>query len=166
MNLSSIIGGDVKPYLEYGWVTAPNTTAQSISANTLTTLTIDTEIADSGNFGSIASNQITLAAGTYYYDFYCPFAASAPYNTAIGAIVSLYNVTDSTYISRMTWNYPQNVSAIPTPKLIGQFTIGSSKAISTRIISSYGGSVVGYAAFSGSTVGDEQRTTLKLWKLA
>jgi len=168
MNLSLYTGG-VKPYLEYGWVCAPNTAGQSIAANTITTLTIDTEVADTGNFGSIASNQITLAAGTYYFKARIPYVPTqGTYNGNTKAVFSLFNVSDSAYVTRVNkvWIYfSTNDLHI---EMEGQFTIPSAKAFTLRIANNEGGLIggAGNGAITLTGATDDQRTTLKLWKLA
>ena len=169
MDLSSIISGPAKPYLEYGWVTAPNTSYQSIATNTITTLTIDTEIADTGNYGSIANNQITLAAGTYL--FKGRLANNSANGYASGGTLSLYNVTLSSYVTREEF---LNSGYYADARIEGQFTIASSSVFEMRIYhyenanrTLYVGGL--YAASYSSTLsngGADQRTTLKLWKLA
>jgi hypothetical protein len=168
MDLSNIIGSGARPYLEYGWVCAPNTAGQSITANTITTLTIDTEVADTGNFGSIASNQITLAAGTYYYNLAVPISSTT---SSADLIFGIYNITGSSFISRKKINalYGSAAGSVNSSyDLIGQFTLASQTALDIRAIVS-GGNVahgVGYTAFSLGTSNADQRTTIKLWKLA
>jgi hypothetical protein len=170
MNLSSIITG-VPEYIEYGWVTAPNAAGQSIAANTITTLTINTAVsatAIAGTYSSIANNQITLSAGTYYFE--------ASVSTRIGAsangsgLLSLYNTSDSSYITRgRIWdNYAGcPYSAFGTIK--GQFAITSQKIFDLRILTTLACTVdngASEAALSTlSTAGADQRTTIKLWKL-
>lgn len=160
-----ILNGGVKPYLEYGWVCAPNTAGQSITANTITTLTIDTEVADTGNNGSISGNQITLSAGTYYYNGIIPFGYSGSSYLA-GAIVSLYNITNSSYITRMSCG----ALYVTNNTIIGQFTILSTTVFEMRIISTNSGLIgqnyYGSGNFTNTTAGADQRTTIKLWKLA
>jgi hypothetical protein len=164
MNLSLYTGG-VKPYLEYGWVCAPNAAGQSIAANTITTLTIDTEVADTGNFGSVASNQITLAAGTYYYE------ASVGFNTVdgmlVGGVLGLFNVTAGTYVSRAPSLHNANNGY---SNLKGQFSLVSSAVFELRAVpSGLGFRVANFSYIYPSTLttaGADQRTTLKLWKLA
>lgn len=166
-----ILNGGARPYLEFGWVTAPNTAGQIITANTITTLTINTEIADTGNNGSISGNQITLAAGTYYFQANSPFGVSGA-ATVAGYIFSLRKNVTST---------PEIVSSISDTSygpgksipLIGQFTINTPTVFDLTIIGvpGSGNIVVGvtaqYAtAFSLATAGADQRTTIKLWKLA
>lgn len=168
MILSSLIGGGAKPYLEYGWVTAPNTAGQSIAANTITTLTIDTEVADTGNYGSIASNQITLAAGTYYFKANAPHGASSA-GAPLLAILGLYSVTGSTWVTKR--QHSETNYAVPLQvEVDGQFTVGSSTVFELRMAGSKNFTVgMGYSNISDftlATAGADQRTTIKLWKLA
>ena len=172
MDLSSIIGYNVKPYLEYGWVTAPNAAGQSITANTLTTLTIDTEVADPGGFGLISSNQITLSAGTYYFEGNsCINIGPASESNRIDGIFSLYNVTSSSYITRkVIWNSYAFVTTLMDIK--GQLTIATPSVFELRYLGNtyQGTQTIGhasqYVSISNSTAGADQRTTIKLWKLA
>lgn len=161
-----LLSGGVKPYLEYGWVTAPNTAGQSIAANTITTLTIDTEVADTGNNGSISANQITLNSGTYYFKAHTTaYNSGAPYGPNI---ISLYDITNSTYVTR---GGQQAGSASYSSSMLidGQFTINGSTTFSLYYLSG-GISIIqsGLAAgtFTNSTALADQRTTIKLWKLA
>lgn len=155
------------PYLEYGWVCAPNAAGQTITPNTITTLTIDTEISDTGNNGSIASNQITLNAGTYFFEAFLNHFSDA---SQTAGIFSLYNVTDSVYITR---NFsPSSVGQTTNHRLTGQFTIATSKVFDLRFLCevSTGTIQVRSGSFNNTltlaTAGADQRTTLKLWKLA
>lgn len=152
------------PYLEYGWVTAPNAAGQSISANTITTLTIDTEIADTGNNGSITSNQVTLAAGTYRYFASCPtkLFASNP-----GGSLGFYNVTDSSYVNRGQTPIATTATGTTCFTVDGQITISSSKTFDLRLWTVDATTVTNSnTASSISTAGADQRTTIKLWKVA
>jgi hypothetical protein len=172
MNLSTLIGSGANPYLEYGWVTAPNTTGQGpFTANAITTLTIDTEVADTGNFGSIASNQITLAAGTYYFEANAPIVNAA--GNYLSFILSLRkNVTTTPVIvssvSNGFFGAPISITILK-----GQFTIATSTVFDLTAVASvnngniWNGMTSSYVTpFSNATAGADQRTTLKLWKLA
>jgi hypothetical protein len=163
-----LLSGGVKPYLEYGWVCAPNAGAQSLTNNTISALTIDTEVADTGNNGSISGNQITLNAGTYYFE--ANVRLQSTNGDWITSIFSLYNVTDSSYVTRTEEHFGLNLAIASILK--GQFTISSSKSFELRILpfAATGTPIVKsgsyYAGFSNSTAGADQRTTIKLWKLA
>jgi len=56
--------------------------------------------------------------------------------------------------------------------LKGQFTIASTKAMRLQILPLFSagtlkvGSAIYNQTFTGTTLGDDQRTTIKLWKLA
>jgi hypothetical protein len=170
MDLSNIIGTGPRPYLEYGWVCAPNTAGQLIAGNTITTLTIDTEIADTGNFGSIASNQITLAAGTYYFEGITPIGMSGGAQTTPLVIFGLYNNSSSSWVSRIQLNgHALHVSTTSTT-LKGQFTITSTNSFSLQAAASaaanVGSSYWAMTSLALSTANADQRTTIKLWKLA
>jgi hypothetical protein len=170
MILSSLIGGGAKPYLEYAWVTAPNTAGQPITANTITPLTIDTPVsatAIAGTYSSIASNQITLAAGTYYFKGH----TTSQYTDAYASPSSgwgLYNITSSSYVTRRGRIYMYGYSG--NYDIEGQFTIASSSVFDLRLWTNVSGLVIADGNSNGfstiSTAGADQRTTLKLWKLA
>ena len=153
------------PYLEYAWVTAPNTPAQSINANTLTVLTLTTEIADTGNFGSIDSNQITLAAGTYQYDAEAFYSAYS--GTQNEGMLGLWNNDTSQFISRVGHSY---LGSGGTYNLKGQFTISAQTVLTLRLfsnISQYIKPGVYYNTVQSSSTNSSysQRTTIKLWKV-
>jgi hypothetical protein len=151
------------PYLEYAWVTAPNAAGQPITADTITTLTLNTEVADTGNFGSISSNQITLAAGTYQFQANTHMSL----NGGGEGTLSLFNVSDSSYISRGSSQSGRSDNC-DAPTLIGQFSITSSKVFEIRYYNDEGGNIsnrAGSSVTTISTAGAEQRTTIKLWKV-
>jgi hypothetical protein len=157
------------PYLEYAWVTAPNTAGQTITANTITTLTIDTEVADTGNFGSISSNEITLAAGTYQFE--ANTHASAATNIGGQGTLALYNITDTVYVSRGSSQSGASDNC-DNPILIGRFTITAQKTFDLRYYNSNASQATCYIKNTVSnetstitTAGAEQRTTIKLWKV-
>jgi hypothetical protein len=163
MKLSTLYTA-VPEYIEFAWLTAPNAAAQAISANTITTLTLDTEVADTGGLVSApSSNQFTLPAGTYYFE------AQTNYNNNLGnynsGILALYNVTDSTYVSRS--NKFDGTKYSTGIKNNGQFVIAAAKTLELRLATANASNIssTGFTAFTLSTAGTDQRTTIKLWKL-
>jgi hypothetical protein len=164
------------PYLEYAWVTAPNDGGQSIPANTNTVLNLNTEIADSGNFGSISANVLTLAAGTYQFECETRLRnTSSGYFATIplGILFALAGSGGSRRTNKVvgpalsewstTSGQSYSSSYVAYPELSGQFTISSSSTFSLQIIT-------GFAAIIDSggitaTTGNDQRTTIKLWKV-
>lgn len=164
-------------YIEFGWVTQPSTAGQSVSADTITTLTLDTEVADTGSLVSAPStNQFTLPAGTYYYEAHTRFRTTA--TDAISHVFALYNTSDSSYVSRTGLSSATGLGASQSsgPRissvcavLSGQFVISASKTFDLRLLTD-GGTVIVDNGNQGSTMSDttasaDQRTTIKLWKI-
>jgi len=165
MKLSSLYDfSNIPDYLEYAWVCAPNAAAQTLTGNTITTLTLDTEVVDEGGHGSIASNQVTLAAGTYAYEASAPAVA----NTGdVSLVLGLYNVTSSKWVGQGN-SLGSSTRAVAS----GQFTIEDTTVFDVR---GYGAATnppikiqnaQNSEAYTLSTTGAEFRTNLKLWKLA
>ena len=153
------------PYLEYAWVTAPNAGGQTISSGIWNTLNLNTEVADTGNFGSLASNQITLSAGTYRFAAYTNLVLYYAAQT----VFALYNVSDDKYISTISDHALSNYGGV----FEGQFVLNSSKILDFRL---------GYHEWQGrsaaikednvyghghsiSTSNSSFRTAIKLWKV-
>jgi hypothetical protein len=85
---------DWEHFGEISWRTAANTAVQNIPANTLTTLTIDTEVLDTGNKVALdGSNLFTLQSGTYDIDIYSAIEPGS--NSVSSGILRLYNITDN-----------------------------------------------------------------------
>lgn len=159
----------VPEYIEVGWVCAPNTLSQTINANTITLLNLDTEVHDTGNLVSAPSgNLLTIPAGTYYFEAESDINdTNDTYNGSESRIFSLWNNTDSSYITRQRKRIGYKPAEESLAKINGQFVISAPKAIGLRVLLAMGGQV-GQAANSAHTTsiaGADQRTTIKLWKL-
>lgn len=170
MNLSSIITG-VPEYLEYAWLVAPNAAGQSVAVDgTQTTLTLNTEVADFGANGSLASNQITLAKGTYEFEARAPFYAGATDGAII--VMLLVDVTSTATALRSNQTFIRGQAG--EASVSGRFECNSNAKFEIRTIanchdpvsinSTYYRSYIGEKTFSVSTP-TIQRTTIKLWKL-
>ena len=164
-------GGMAPDYLEFAWVCAPNAAGQSITADTITTLTIDTEVVDLGGYGSIGSNQITLAPGTYYFKGNAP-VRSLNVNYQAG-VLSLYNTSLSSYVSRGgAGGISTALGSAAILEMEGQFTIAAQNVFELRMwVHSLITLSIDHGIYNNSlptlaTAGADQRTTLKLWKLA
>lgn len=156
------------PYLEYAWVTAPNAAGQSIAANTITTLTLNTEVFDTGSFGNISGNQITLNAGTYQFEANT-HADSA--NSAVGGsgTLALYNTSNSVYVTRGS-SQSGGTDSCDHVILKGQFTITEARAFDLRYYNIRSDVSIRNASNNAAnstitTANAEQRTTIKLWKV-
>ena len=79
---------------------------------------------DTSNLVSLASNQITFTAGTYYCQ------ATAPAFAAVYHKIRLRNVTDGVTLIVGASEYSNNTYyAYNSARLVGQFTIASGKAV-------------------------------------
>lgn len=91
------------------------------TATTWHTRTLNTEVSDAGGHATLATNQITLVAGTYR------FAASAPAFQSLQHKVRLANITDTTYIYG-TSEWTGTTADIQSRSIVsGRFTIAASK---------------------------------------
>ena len=153
------------PYLEYAWVTALSADPQILTPDILNTVTLNTEVADTGNYGSISANQVTLSAGTYQYEINVNMMSFS----LGGSVVGLYNVTDGQYITRsgsLSNTYGQCIKAN------GQMKISSTKTIRLDVIAiNQGGAIWIHNTVSNSVrytngiAGFDQRAAIKLWKV-
>lgn len=158
------------PYLEVAWKTAPNAAGQSVSANTLTVLTLDSIIQNTASAVGEAFNGVTVASnkvqgvpsGAYYFE--AEIALSTP-NTC-SAIFGLRNATDVSILKAGKTLFNADYSV---PKRIsGQFELSAAKdlelVLMTGTAKTVGVETTGN--ITDSTAGLDQRTTLQLWKIA
>lgn len=107
---------------------------------------------------SLAANQITLPAGTYYID-----ALSPAYNVS-GFVAFLYNVTDAADVSLNSQGGYAQGSAVNC-FLSGKFTISAQKVFELQNLST------GTTANIGFGVGNSLRSVeiysdIKIWKMS
>jgi hypothetical protein len=115
------------PYLEYREEQAAGTDAGGFTSGAWQTRTLNTEHADAGGHGSLAANQITLAAGTYEVDISCPAGVVNNHQA------KLYNVTDAADTLIGTSEYCGSGSTQYTKsRITGRFTIAGSKVFEVR----------------------------------
>lgn len=115
------------PYIRVEDQKTKGTNGGSSSATTWHTRTLNTEVQDTGNYASVASNQVTLAAGTY------DIVASAPAQSANQHRLVLWNDTDNTLVLTGTSESNNSTDGVTTRAFVrGRVTIASSKAFSLR----------------------------------
>lgn len=109
-----------------------NTAGGTFTAGDWRTRTLNTEAADTGNHASVASNQISLAAGTYRV------RASAPALAVLQNQARIYNITDSAVLQDTSGNdlvgstqyAGVNTYITQTESIIvGRFTIAGTKTL-------------------------------------
>ena len=102
---------------------AANTSGGSTTSGSWQTRTLNTEVFDTGGIVSLAANQFSLGAGTYY------ISAQAPFSEGDRTKLKIRNITDgsdaligvSTYCSSAT----PNINTIATVR--GRITIADTK---------------------------------------
>jgi hypothetical protein len=126
----------------------------TFTADTWQTRLLNTEVLDAGGHGSLASNQITLAAGTYEVWAWA-VAHRVEYHKT-----RLYNITDSATILVGTAAYATagNVGN-STSHILGQFVLAASKAIALQHLcsdtkSTDGFGIAGGLAYGGGSSGE------------
>jgi hypothetical protein len=161
------------PYLEVGWVTAPNTAAYTVLLNsTWQTLNLKTVISQNGaSFGILNStlNEVTLNSGTYRFQVEL-VGWIDPAQGNYSHVMALY-ATDGTYICSTGRNGDASFSTFYP--WTGQFTINSSKTI--ELVLNTDGTGAGAQFFIGNydtggnhnstTANSSTRISLKLWKV-
>lgn len=113
--------GQTRDYLLYRDVKAAGTNGGTFTSGAWQTRDLTEETIDSGNNGSLAANQITLAAGTYECDI------SAPGYRVDFHQIRLWNDTDSAVIAYGTSERSESTAATSRSFLTYRFTIAGSK---------------------------------------
>ena len=125
------------------------------------TRTLNTEVVDNGNHASISSNQITLAAGSYFANIICP-AQEVRHNQA-----RLYNISDSSTVASGTASYlaPATTYASGYSFIKTFFTIAAQKILEVQHRCSVTVADNGFGTCSD--LGETQiYTSVEMWKVA
>ena len=118
-------GGPVAavPYIYIRDEKAANTNGGAFTTGAWRTRDMNTEVSDSAGLASVATNQITLAAGTYR------FAARAPAYETGRHKARLQNITDATTIAVGTSEGTSGALLSTKSFVSGRFTISASKVL-------------------------------------
>lgn len=124
-------GGGAPDYILIRDEKAQGTGGGTFTSGAWQTRVLNTEVSDTGNHASLASNQITLAAGTYECRIRCPAVRVQRHQAR------LYNITDAAVVLLGTSQYagePGNYesSDISVSEIIGRFTLASSKVLEVQ----------------------------------
>jgi prepilin-type processing-associated H-X9-DG protein len=140
---------------------AQNTAGGTFTSGAWQTRVLQTEVTDTGGHCTLASNQFTLAAGTYEIFAACPAAF------VDGHVARLQNVTAGTTLiaGQNSYSSANETDITMTPAIVrGVFTIGASKALEiqhrcqvTRANNGFGAEM---------NWGTEVFTVVELWKRA
>lgn len=116
------------------------------------TRTLNTEVLDTANRCTLASNQFTLLTGTYFIRAY------APAYRVSGNKARLQNITDGTTTVKGTSEYAYSVNAFGTvwSKVFGQFTIAASKVFEIQHFAEATKTVNGFGVHGDTSYGSGQ----------
>lgn len=122
---------------------------------------INTIVSNTINSSSLASNQVTLPAGSYYVTAICPSYHGQAHQC------SIYNVTNSTYLIYGTTEYSgSNYNVQASSFLSGTFSVLSNIVLEVHHNIGYAESLDGLGYSTGSLSNDhETYTDLQIWKL-
>jgi hypothetical protein len=110
---------------------AQNTSGGTFTSGAWRTRDLNTEVNDSDGIVSVASNQMTLGAGTYRIIAYAP-----GYNVNFHQ-TRLYNITDSSVVLLGSSEYADNTSiSYGKSFVVGRFTLSASKVLELQHICS------------------------------
>ncbi len=137
-----------------------NTQGGTFTSGAWQTRTLNTESADTDGIATLGSNQITLAAGTYACMIVCPGAFCGKHQAR------LQNVTDAATLLIGTSTYSGSANTdivVNTSVIMGQFTIGASKALEVQHQCSTTRATDGFGVASNFTT--EVYTVAQFWKI-
>jgi len=136
---------------------AQNTPGGTFTSGAWRTRDINEEIADTGNICSIASNQITLAAGTYR----C--LISAPAFRVNGHQIRLYNVTDAVLLVLGTSEWAADDYRVENRSFAaGRFTLTAQKVLEVQHYCTATFADTGFG--NPANITDEIYTVAEFWK--
>jgi hypothetical protein len=171
-SLISSGGGSVPEYAVLAWVCSPNTAGQSPTIDDVTVLTIDTLVQPASLPSWLTgptSNRFSLAAGTYAFEIVVPIhSTTAGYASVILGLRKDPLGTPSWVSVFSSGNlYNSALSSMTTHS--DRITIDTTTTFDITVITK-GTTIIRSgvynSAFTVSTSGADQRTTIKLWKLA
>lgn len=140
---------------------AQNTSGGTFTSSAWRTRDLNTEVNDDGGDASIATNQITLAAGTYICDIICP-ACQVDFHKA-----RLYNITDGAIVPNMesTTDVANSAHAVASHVHIrGKFTLATSKVLEVQHYCGTSRATYGFG-YAGN-IDKEIYTIVQLWRVA
>lgn len=180
--LSNYKSGGTSPYMEYAWVTTLSADLQAAPPNNYTLCTLNTEIIDTNNYGTLANNLVTIPQGRYAYEFFASIRSPSSNQSSLVGITAS-NLTQllvgcqapNAFGNYMSTFNPSGMFNIDTTTSIGlvvaqaQYETGYIGAASVHIPGTSQANGVNYygsAYWLGpNQTGSSKRTTLKLWKL-
>jgi hypothetical protein len=153
-------GGSGGSSLDYILITdqkSQNTHGGSFTSGAWRTRDLNTEVSDSGGHASVASNQITLAAGTYVVN------AVAPAFHVNHHQIRLYDITNNSVLATGTCELSSDSDYYVTKSTLkGKFTLTGSTVIELQHYAETTFNSYGYG--QACNFGNEIYSMVELWK--
>jgi len=130
------------PYVKVSETVSSGTSPAVPTANSWTTMALNTLDIDTQSIASLNSNQVTLPAGTYLIRSYVNF-----FNINAGR-ARLYNITGSAVLIQGLNCYSNSTTAASLSVVDGQFTLSTSSAVALQYYVSFAGQI-GVSVTSG-----------------
>lgn len=138
---------------------AQNTAGGTFTGGAWRTRDLNTEVADTAGIASVASNQITLAAGTYVCRITCP-AMKVNINQA-----RLYNITDGATIALgMSMIAGDTIYSTSQSVIVSRFTLAAQKVLEVQHYCTTGFNDYGFGY--PNNLGTEVYTVAEFWREA
>jgi hypothetical protein len=146
-----------------GYLHVMDTKAQGTAGGASTSTTthirvLNTVITNTITGASLASNQVTLPAGTYYFE------GSAPCTNSNNTKLRLYNDTTAAYIFEGQNAYGPQAASGSNPSIRGYFTLAAQSAIELRHYITVGQATNGLG--DAVNQGTEVYADIRFWKVA
>jgi hypothetical protein len=138
---------------------ASGTNAGASTSGSYASRTLNTLVRNNGSIASLSSNQVTLGAGTYYFQWSSPAFAADAFKTRI------QNITDGTTASYGSTEYSENATPKSQTRSVGSciVTIAASKAFELQMRVSISKATNGLGTASG--FGTEIYSRLEITKI-
>lgn len=148
-----------QPYLSYANIQTSGTNGGSSVSGSWNTLTLNTELHDTHNLGTLSGNQITLQPGSYR------FSGRGSLYASDRCQVRLYNVTDAGSVGNQTvLNAFSNAGTYnyAIAECFGRFTITTTKVFRLEYRCETSQATVGLGV--ATSWGNECYSSLELWR--
>lgn len=150
---SQLVNLNIPPAIQHASYQAQYAAGQNgpvLTVGAWTTAELNTEVSDPDGIGTLASNQVTLGAGSYIIDAVMPFF----WNATNGLTRSrLRNITDGTTLLRGTTILQSSVATSGGYSFVkGRITLADTKAIALQ----YHSAVAGWLGWGSPGMGDTE----------
>ena len=163
--IAALSSASVNDILVYQQQQTSGTAGTAYAIGAFRTVTLNTEVTDTASIGSLATNQVTLPAGSYEFEGSITVGQSTTGSAQVKARPRLYNATDTAVVVQgNSVSIDEGLNAMSnTVYVCGQFTIASSKTFEVQVEVTGAGSLAPAAMSTGES---EVYSTIKFRRYA